>query len=192
MEQPSATYAISCACERGLRKQGHSPAPLHLQFPPELPSALPEHFRKHFPQCKAEAKQTQCFPPALPGLGEAQVPFSPIPTTSRSTSLGDTFGSCITTPNRAAKHPREPRPLQTMLFLHFLVFPVQNCRKVVEITFQIYFPACFCAGGVCVCTKQALYLITCSLNDPCPLECPISLGNESVWWYTSTHVAAMC
>lgn len=43
-------------------------------------------------------------------------------------------------------------------------------------------------GRMCVCTKEALCLITHPLNHPCPLVCPISPGNECV----STHVAATC
>lgn len=104
-------------------------------------------------------------------------PSSTIPTAPCSTSPGDTCDGCVTTSKSAAKHLREPRPLQTVLAL--------------KATYQMYFPACFHAEGF-VHTKEALYLITHSLNHPCPLEWPISLGNESVWWYTSTHVAATC
>lgn len=101
----------------------------------------------------------------------------------------------LVTPSVAASPP--PRGLQSMpgspdhyrqcFFCSFLVLPVQNCRRQWKLPSKFIFHHVSKLGGVCARTKAAPYLITHPLNHPCPLECPISLGNESGVVHNHTH-----
>lgn len=140
-------YTISCACERGLRKWGHSSAPLDLQISLSTAIGTPRTFQKAHSMVQHKAKQTQCFPPVLPGLDEEQVPF---PNSHHLLQHSPRWHLhwLHNHPSRDAKHPREPRPLQIEPF-SLLDFAVQNWR-----TAQIFFPACFHTGGGCVCAQR--------------------------------------
>lgn len=76
----------------------------------------------------------------------------PIPTTSCSTSPGDTFTDCITTPAGMQSIPGSPHHSDRTFFS--FEFCSSELQKTVEVTFQIYFPACFHAGGGCVCAQR--------------------------------------
>lgn len=76
-----------------------------------------------------------------------------------------------------------PDHFRQCFFCSFLVLPVQNCTR----QWKFIFHHASKLGGGGVRTKEALYLITHPLNHPCPLECPISLGNESVVVHNHTH-----
>lgn len=76
----------------------------------------------------------------------------PVPTTSCSTSPGDTFNDCITTPAGMQSILGSPDHFRQNFFS--FGFCSSELQKTVEVTVQIYFPACFHSGERCVCAQR--------------------------------------
>lgn len=161
-----------------------------FRFPSELPSSLPEHFRRHIPWCNTKAKQTWCFSPVLPGLDEEQVSF-PNSHHLLQHKLRWHLHWLHNHPSRDTKHPREPRLLHIELFFLFWILQLRIggwCKFIFQHASTLGEDACVHKGStVFDYTSPKSSLSPCVPHFTRKWMCEHTRGSHVLGWWVSSQ-----